>query len=225
MGTFDMQIKDLQIVTDINEEHNFARVFTIITASGIIFIPIVGILMDTTGFPVSAVVITLSGVLWSICLVVSTSYSLLLSFFFYSFYRTSFFIFIFGYLADTFGFKYYGLLAGIMFLCGGFMGLLQYPLATYALGTCHHQYHHLIVVTDNNKGSNDSMEDDCDQGQWYQVHIVMMIMILSTLYFSYQDQVRRIIIAEHIKSMEMIRNRIRANKAINTRADKSSQWK
>lgn len=221
-----MQIKDLQIVTDINEEHNFARLFTIITASGIIFIPFVGILMDTTGFPISSVVITLSGVLWSICLLVSTSYSLLLSFLFYSFYRTSFFIFIFGYLADTFGFKYYGLLAGIMFLCGGFMGLLQYPLATYALGTCHHQYHHLnVVVTDNNKGSNDSMEDDCDQGQWFQVHIVMMIMILSTLYFSYQDQVRRIIIAEHIKSMEMIRNRIRANKAINTRADKTSQWK
>lgn len=220
-----MQIKDQQIVTDINEEHNFARLFTIINASGIIFIPIVGILMDTTGFPFTAVLITLSGVLWSICLLVSTSYTLLLSFLFYSFYRISFFIFIFGYLVDTFGFKYYGLLAGIMFLCGGFIGLLQYPLATYALGTCHHNHHnHNNVVIDNN-GVDDSMEDDCDQGQWYQVHIVMMIMILSTLYFSYQDQVRRIIIAEHIKSMEMIRNRILANRAINVRADKSSQWR
>jgi len=221
MGTFDMQMRDLQTLTDMNEKHNYARLFTIITASGIICIPIIGVVMDTYGFPVTAIMIIISGVLWGSCSLVPSPYTLLLSFIFYSFYRTTFFIFIFGYLADTFGYKYYGLLSGIIFLCGGCIGMLQYPLATYALGTCHQ----------NRKNDNEvgNIKDyACYQGQWHQVHAVMVIMILSTLYFSYQDQVRRSIIAEHIRSLEIIRNRIAANKAIssnNSRVVRSPQWK
>jgi len=230
MGTFDMQLSHMhQTMPDINQRHNYARLFTLITACGIIFIPIVGMLMDKSGFPTTSTIITLSGALWGVCLLSPTPYTLLLSFIFYSFYRTSFFIFIFGYLADSLGYRFYGLLAGIMFLCGGCIGMLQYPLATFALDTCnsHHTSSINTGVDDTITGADGLwVDDNCYQGQWYQVHVVMVVMILSTLHFSYQDQVRRSIIAEHIKALESIRNsRIPSYGTINVRIDKSPQWR
>lgn len=116
-----------------------------------------------------------------------------------------------------------------MFLCGGCIGMLQYPLATFALDTCnsHHTSSINTGVDDTITGADGLwVDDNCYQGQWYQVHVVMVVMILSTLHFSYQDQVRRSIIAEHIKALESIRNsRIPSYGTINVRIDKSPQWR
>ena len=70
-------------------------------------------------------------------LLYDAQWTLLPSFFCYAVFRTLLYTFLFAYIADTMGFHYFGVLAGLMFVISGVVGLLQYPLAKWAEGTCH----------------------------------------------------------------------------------------
>jgi hypothetical protein len=78
------------------------------------------------------------------------------------------------------GFKYFGILAGLMFVFGGVFSLLQYPLVEWATGTCH-------FITNN----ADFRMAHCDRGHWYELNIAMLFSFVSLFGFSYQDFVRR----------------------------------
>ena len=93
--------------------------------------------MDKGGFPVTWTITVATGVLWSLLLLYDTTWTLLPSFFCYAVFRTFLYTFLFAYIADTMGFHYFGVLAGLMFVISGIVGLLQYPLAKWAEGTCH----------------------------------------------------------------------------------------
>jgi hypothetical protein len=176
IGTFDSQLSDGSDLTEA-QAHNFARLFTLIITLGVVGIPLVGACMDHLGFPVTSSVLIVIGFVWALLLVDNASTSLVLSFVCYSAFRTFFFTFVFAYLADTLGFKYFGVLAGIMFVLGGVLSVLQYPLAQVAAASC----------------VPDPMTSvmSCSSGYWRNVNIFMAVTILSTLSFSYQDWARR----------------------------------
>eukprot|EP00428_Durinskia_dybowskii_P067955 CAMPEP_0170367684 /NCGR_PEP_ID=MMETSP0117_2-20130122/7059_1 /TAXON_ID=400756 /ORGANISM="Durinskia baltica, Strain CSIRO CS-38" /LENGTH=366 /DNA_ID=CAMNT_0010622309 /DNA_START=572 /DNA_END=1672 /DNA_ORIENTATION=+ len=177
IGTFDMQLGDKHDLTA-TQRHAFADSFTLVITLGVVAIPVVGALMDRTGFPATSSLCIGCGVIWELLLLADSPqrHLLMLSFVFYSVYRTAFFTFFFAYLADVLGFRFFGMLGGIIFLLAGVAGMLQYPLAKYAAGDCH-------VYSTN--------PDTCDKGRWALVNAVMLFAVVSTFYFTYLDYVRR----------------------------------
>ena len=170
-----MQLGDCQLFS-VWEQHFLGRVFTIAITLGIIVIPLVGWLMDIHGFPATSAFCICCGIIWGVLLLANSSTLLFVSFVFYSAYRTSLFTFFFAYLADSLGYKYFGMLAGIIFFLAGLLGILQYPLAQYVAGTCH---------------DDGADQETCSNGHWMIVNVISLLMITSTLHFSYQDYRRR----------------------------------
>jgi MFS family permease len=179
IGSFNLQLGDGISFRTPLERQDFARLFTLIITLGVIFIPIVGTIMDKYGFPMASSSTTIFGILWIIFLLVRTKASLLVSFCCYALFRTFFFTFVFAYLADTLGFKYFGVLAGIMFVLGGFLSFLQVPLAKLVSGDCH-----LLL-------SGPRSMPYCQPGHWQSLNILFGLMIAGTLYFSYKDWINR----------------------------------
>eukprot|EP01034_Spumella_vulgaris_P026305 gene26305-32869_t len=175
IGTFDMRLADSGLL-DENGQHNFARLFTLIMTCGVVAIPAVGTLMDVAGFSVTSIVMILLGFLWALFLLVNSTTSLLVSFVFYASFRTFLFTFLFAYLADTLGFKYYGILSGTMFAIAGFVSVFQYSLALYASGTCH---------------IGDVSAEGCTHGRWSEVNVIMAVSMCAMFLFSYSDWIRR----------------------------------
>ena len=160
------------------DQRLYGRYFTMIMTLGVFAIPLVGYMMDNRGFPVTSVVTVSFGLLWSLLLLYDSRYSLLPSFMFYALFRTCLFTFLFAYLADTMGFRFFGVLAGLMFVLGGFVGLLQYPLAMWAAGTCH-------------SANSPLKRAHCSRGHWEEVNLSMACSMASLFWFSYRDWVRR----------------------------------
>lgn len=177
IGTFDVQLRDQDILQP-GEEANFARLFTLIITLGVVAIPLIGTIMDTFGFPFTSAVTIGAGIVWSLLLVTPTRLTLIASFIFYAVFRTFLYTFYFAYLADTLGFKYFGVLAGVAFVLGGVISFLQYPLAELASGSCA-------------SSTGQSGADDCEGGNWRMVNIVMATTVTSTLIFSYADWQRK----------------------------------
>lgn len=178
VGTIDIQLGDSTLLLSPYEQRQYGRYFTLIMTLGVFMIPFVGYLMDHKGFPVTSAVTISFGLLWSLLLLYDSRASLLPSFMFYAMFRTCLFTFLFAYLADTMGFKYFGVLAGLMFVFGGFVGLLQYPIAVWASGTCH-------------SANSPLKKAHCSRGHWSVVNVLMVCSMASLFWFSYRDWVRR----------------------------------
>jgi MFS family permease len=174
IGTFDLQIADLQHLEPA-EAQTYAQLFTLIITLGVIAIPLIGATMDFVGFPVTSSVTIAAGIVWSILQQIPNAWALLTSFIAYATFRTFFYTFFFAYLADTFGFKYFGVLAGVVFVLGGVISFLQYPLAELGSGSC----------------TSVNVIAPCTGSNWHLINAVMTVMILSTIVFSYKDWQRR----------------------------------
>lgn len=177
-GTIDIQLGDSTLMLTPYDQRLYGRYFTLIMTLGVFAIPLVGYMMDNKGFPATSAATVAFGVLWSLLLLYDSRYSLLPSFMFYALFRTCLFTFLFAYLADTMGFRFFGVLAGLMFVIGGFVGLLQYPLAIWAAGTCH-------------SANSPLKRAHCSRGHWEEVNLLMACSIISLFWFSYRDWVRR----------------------------------
>lgn len=156
------------------ERRDYARWFTLIITCGVIYIPLVGFIMDKCGFPIASATTTTAGLLWIFFHQIGNKTSLIISFICYSFFRTFLFTFAFAYLADILGFKYFGVLAGIMFVLGGIMSFTQVPLSEFMRGTCHE--HSFVSATDS-----------CSHGSWKGLNLLIALMFIGAYYFSYLD--------------------------------------
>lgn len=177
LGVFDVELGDRQAHLSADEKHIYANQFTVIITCGVVGIPVLGYMMDSFGFPASSLITIIFGMLWSLLLTSGVESCLITSFVFYALYRACFFTFVFAYLADTLGFKYFGVLAGVMFVLGGVLGLISYPLATWAAGSCH-QF-------------DDGADPECTNGYWGGLDGFAFLTQTFTLMFSYQDWKRR----------------------------------
>ncbi len=110
-GTIDLQIGD-QLSLTMYERGVMGRQFTAFMTGGILAIPVVGVFMDYFGFPATSFLTVLFACIWASLQVFPTKGAIVISFVFYSLFRTFLFTFLFAYLADTLGFKYFGVLAG-----------------------------------------------------------------------------------------------------------------
>ena len=178
VGTIDIQLGDSKLLLTEYDQRLYGRYFSLIITSGALAIPLVGYVMDSYGFPVTWTVTVGFGVVWSLLLLYDSHWTLLPSFVCYALFRTFLFTFLFAYIADTMGFRYFGVLAGIMFVGGGLVGLLQYPLAKWATGTCHLATSSLSRI-------------HCSRGNWTVVNMAMMISMLAMFWFAYRDWIRR----------------------------------
>jgi hypothetical protein len=179
IGTFSSQILDQSIVT-VQEEASYGRWFTLIITLGVLGIPLIGAMMDITGYPCTSFITILSGFLWACLLEYPSRMHLIISFIFYSIFRTFLFTFFFAYLPDALGFKYFGVLAGIAFILAGMVSFVQFPLGSYARGACNHyiysDHHDLHCVSG---------------GNWKLVNTLVMLTIASTWLFTIRDYYRR----------------------------------
>ena len=175
IGTMDIQLGDSNLY-DIEERQDYDRIFALLMTCGVLGIPIVGTMMDGLGFPVTSLTLITFGCLWSLCLFSQIKSLLILSFILYALFRTFLFTFLFAYAADTLGFKYFGILVGIMFVAGGVVSLLQYPLTQWATGTCH---------------NISNLQFSCLPGRWIYIHLLMIITMFLSYSFTYYDWIRR----------------------------------
>jgi MFS family permease len=185
------------------ERQNYDRIFTLTMTGGFLSIPAAGMMMDHLGFSITAAFISFSGLMWSLCLLSEMKSILITSFIFYSLFRTFLFAFIFAYAADTMGFKFYGILVGIMFVIAGCVNLLQYPIANWAMGTCHQQ-------------SEDETNLDCSFGNWRFVSIVMVLTMVLSFVFAFEDWRRRRSILRKVSSSRLSLNGMGSTKSYGT---------
>merc|ERR1711871_52624 len=189
VGTAVTQLGDEQIVP-LDECADYGQSLTLFMTGGVVAIPFIGALMDNYGFPITMLVTIFLGIVWT-GLLMSTSSSLLyLSFMFYALFRTFLYTFLFSYLADKLGFKYYGILAGVLFLFSGLVGLAQYYLSVWAGGTC---------IT----ASADEVET-CSHGEWRFLNSIMMVTLLGLLYFPWQDYQERVYLIKKASSLRVL---------------------
>lgn len=96
----------------------------------VVFIPIVGYLLETCGYTLVTLLCTGSALSFTALLALSsTRVPLLAAFVLYTLFRTILFALLFAYVGQTFGFRHFGALTGIAFCVGAGVGLLQTPLA------------------------------------------------------------------------------------------------
>ena len=139
------------------------RLFTAITTAGVLGIPIVGRLMDRCGFVATAAVTVALGCVYGLCVLTPGSeWRLVLGFVAYALFRSFLFTFFFAELADSLGFKYFGVLAGVSFLIAGVAGLLQSPLMEWGAGDCH-------LTRDPVPG--------CFQGNWRSINLTQLLCL------------------------------------------------
>lgn len=176
IGTAVTQLGDDQVVP-VAEAAAYGQSLTLFMTGGVLAIPFIGYLMDKNGFPITMLVTIFFGIVWAVLLSTGDSKFLYVSFVFYALFRTFLYTFLFSYLADKLGFKYYGILAGILFFVSGIVGLVQYPLSVWAGGTC---------IT-----ASPEEQSTCSHGQWGLLNHLAIAMLLGLLYFPYQDFLER----------------------------------
>ncbi|GLD93860.1 hypothetical protein PINS_up002465 [Pythium insidiosum] len=103
--------------------------FGLLLPGGVVFIPLVGFLLERWGHMRVTFATCLVSVAFTMCFFGSDRVGVLvLSFVLYTLYRTALFALLFSYIGHTFGFKHFGVLSGIAFSVAAGVGLLQTPL-------------------------------------------------------------------------------------------------
>lgn len=173
VGTATTQLGDMMIVPSA-QMSEYGEKLTLLMTAGVVFIPVVGWLMDACGYPITMLCTIVFAIVWAFFLCLENSTYIYPSFVVYALFRTFLFTFLFSYMADRLGFKFFGILVGILFAIAGFVGLLQYPVSAYAFGDC---------IT--NPGP------DCSKGQWNTLNHIMLYSFIPLLFFPYQDYIER----------------------------------
>ena len=162
IGAVDLQLQD-EAFMDTHRQGDYMRAFTIVTVLGVLGIPFVGYAMDTWGFRVTLALTVGLGVAWAACTLIPDPTVLGASFGVYALFRTFTFNFFFAFLADSLGFRFFGVLAGASFFVAGVVGLLADPLMVYAHGACPTFPHDAAGKTAAEVAAEIAA---CDHGNW-----------------------------------------------------------
>jgi MFS family permease len=110
---------------------SFLQALQVIMSASVLAMPIVGWLLDRRGFAYSLAVTIAATVVWAAVLLVPHLWFQLVGFAAYAFARTLLYAFVFAFIGAFFGFRYFGLLSGLLLAAGGAVALLQAPLGNY----------------------------------------------------------------------------------------------
>lgn len=112
-----------------NEVANLLGKLAFVLPGSVIFIPLVGILLEKCSYTCSSLLCTLSALCFTFMLSSMSTGWIVAGFVTYALFRTTMYPLLFAYLGHRFGFRHYGALSGIVFSVGGIVGLLQTPIA------------------------------------------------------------------------------------------------
>jgi hypothetical protein len=146
---------------DDNTANTLIQEFSYISFAGVIFSPMAGYLIDSIGSFWANTITCFVGILQMMLLLLSNGEAQMIeSFIMYNLFRSFLYPCFFSGLADTIGFKFYGVISGVVVAISGFMFLLFAPLvARFAIGAC-------------DEDSNGESERDCSFGNWNKVHML-----------------------------------------------------
>ena len=178
IGAVDLQLQD-EAFMDAHQQGVYMRAFTIVTVLGVLGIPFVGYAMDNWGFRVTLALTVTLGVAWAACTLVPNAKVLALSFCVYALFRTFTFNFFFAYVADSLGFRFFGILAGLSFFVAGVVGLLAEPLVVLAHGSCPTFPEDAAMST----GAIAVAIEECHSGNWRSVNLVKLVSLALLFFF------------------------------------------
>ena len=137
IGTLDLQLGDSKLLLSAYEQRRFGRYFSIVMTASALAIPVVGHVMDRWGFPTTWTATVGLGMLWSLLLLYDSEWTLLPSFVCYALFRTFLYTFLYAYVADSLGNRYFGVVAGVMFAASGVAGaaIFRWPSGPQARAT------------------------------------------------------------------------------------------
>ena len=128
---------------DVAITRQYTTLFNIILPLGVFVIPLFGWATDRAGFVWSIVLTSFLAITFSLCSMVESVPLQILSFISYAFFRTALFSLLFAYIAKEFGYKYFGILSGIILGVGGCIGFVQIPL--HAMSPKFHHYYLVYI--------------------------------------------------------------------------------
>lgn len=167
--------------------------------------------MDKLGFTVTAAVVCIFGLLWALMnigammiddsaavpitpggeidyndsLHESANSLVLWSFLSYSLFRTFLYPFVFAYIADICGYKYFGVLGGVLFVCGAIASVFTIPLSLFAQGDCHTYVSTLTTAGGDGDAAGDSSVnknfETCNHGIWKGIFLLIAISFAALL--------------------------------------------
>lgn len=149
-------------------QHDLARNFTFIMATGaLISIPI-GWAIDQIGVEFCTFLTLIMGQLQMLMLLFGQDSIICftISFWIYTLFRQFLYPVYIASLTSRLGFKYFGVLLGIGFGLGGIAQLFLYPLDALVQGDCRIQ------------DKNEMEGDECDSGSWTQLHVIQALILL-----------------------------------------------
>lgn len=166
------QLADIQIYSA-ETQHELARSFTVIMATGaFVSIPI-GWLIDQIGVEFCSAITLIIGQLQMLFLLFGQDNVVLFktSFWMYTLFRQFLYPVYISSLTSRLGFKYFGVLLGIGFGVGGFAQLFLYPLDALVKGGCSLQDEDEITLQGG----------VCTNGGWKKLHVIQVLILLVLL--------------------------------------------
>ncbi|CAJ1911427.1 unnamed protein product [Cylindrotheca closterium] len=161
------ELADAQIYNAATQ-HQLARNFTVIMATGaFISIPI-GWLIDELGVEVCTFVTLIMGQLQMLLLIFGAESIICytISFWVYTLFRQFLYPVYISSLTSRLGFKYFGVLLGIGFGLGGVAQLFLYPLDVLVQGNCRLQ------------DENTMEAEECSNGYWAELNVIQTLILL-----------------------------------------------
>mmetsp|Transcript_32067 Transcript_32067/g.42289 ORF Transcript_32067/g.42289 Transcript_32067/m.42289 type:complete len:465 (+) Transcript_32067:314-1708(+) len=117
IGTLGVMLGDQSFIP-VSKQDPAAALLTELMTAGTLCTPVAGYLMDRAGFPLTAIFILLNSIIWAAAQLFETTSALYVGFVAYSIFRTMLFTYYFAKLADSLGFRFFGVLSGTtFFLC------------------------------------------------------------------------------------------------------------
>lgn len=190
VASISTEIGDLRYY-DADVQHHLTQSFTVVMAMGSFISVFIGWLIDQSGVEACSAMTLIFGQLQMLMLLVfgSSISWFKCSFWVYTLFRQFLYPTYIASLTSRFGFKYFGVLLGIGFGAGGIAQLFLSALDDAVQGDCH-----LSKISS-------SIQVDCHEGYWFQLHMIQMLVLAILLVAPLQDQREKKLREDKIKQV------------------------
>jgi MFS family permease len=177
VSSLSTELADLDQYTD-EVQHQLTRNFTLFMSAGCLCSPVVGFLIDSYGVEICTFLLLIFGQVQMVLVLFFDDYHslMIVSFGFYTLFRSFLYPVFIASLTSRLGFKYFGMLLGIGFAISGLWQLLMGPLNDFVAGDCH------VMASPDLSG-----EDDCFEGLWVSLHLFQLSVLLGLMIIPYLD--------------------------------------
>jgi MFS family permease len=159
-------------------QHELAETFTLFMSLGVMASVLAGFLIDLLGVEICTVMTLIFGQSEMIIVVLFGNIRgmMVLSFFYYTMFRSFLYPVFIASLTSRLGFKYFGILLGMGFAISGIGQLLMAPLADFVRGDCH-----LMSSEDV------TADTDCSSGLWRSLYLGELSILVALLVIPVMD--------------------------------------